>query len=290
MRAPERPRILVLSTPNTAGSVYSNDELDELALICRRFKMLCISDERLSPLLFDEVDHHSISRHYPEGTVIVHDTKWCGGCDLEVLLFPDQLEWLQNAMTNTVPDALSMWTPFQYALCSTFDNFNGGEIQQYLNVQRIIYNALTFKAFNVLQAIEGSTVHRPQGGFHIFADFSEVSGVNEVLNDESLSKMMLRESDVMGADGCCFGRDPNELSMRFSMVDFEGESILDDLENMPDDVESDEMEKFITDHCPRTVRGLEAVHVLLRHPTINIQEEKVPLSKVFHVADSQLIG
>ena len=65
--------------------------------------------------------------------------------------------------------------------------------------------------------------------------------------------------------GHCFGRDKNELSIKFSYVDFDGKTIFADLDNMPNDVESPEMEKFIRKHCPNTVEGFERTRDLLNN-------------------------
>ena len=75
MADPGKSHMLLLSNPNVAGSTYSKEELQEIATICRRFQMLCVSDESWSPLIFggdheDGVEHHSIATYYPEGNVI----------------------------------------------------------------------------------------------------------------------------------------------------------------------------------------------------------------------------
>ncbi len=207
---------------------------------------------------------------YGEGTVVVVDTKWCGGYNLELLLFPDSLEWVQSAMAFFGSGNVASSIPFQHALCAALDNYDGGEIQQYLDVQRTIHSALAFKGFTAFDSIEGCSVQRPRGGVHIFPDFTELFEDSPV----SLSEVVQRECNVAGLEGDRFGRAPDELTMGFAMTDFEGERIFENVDKIPDDVESEEMEAFIAEHCPRTVQGLEAVRDLLSDPATIIEEEK----------------
>lgn len=61
-----KPRILLLNSPsNPTGAAYSDSELRALADVCRKYRILVISDEIYGCLAFDG-GYNSIARHYPE--------------------------------------------------------------------------------------------------------------------------------------------------------------------------------------------------------------------------------
>ena len=71
----------------------TNQDLKNIADICKKYNILVISDEIYSELQFNG-DYNSISHHYPEGTIICDGlSKWCGagGWRLGTLLFPNAL-------------------------------------------------------------------------------------------------------------------------------------------------------------------------------------------------------
>ena len=248
--------------------MYHEDELQEIAEICRKHRILCLSDEIYSPLTFDGLKHHSIAKYYPEGTIILNGlSKWggAGGYRLGFFIFPSNLRWLQNSMPIIASETFSSCSaPIQYVACAAFEDYDGPEMQNYSRVSRIILNALAFHGYETLKQIPGCYVNRPNGAFYIFPDFTNVPGLKQICPDsDTFSKYLLHECGVAGLGGHCFGRDIGELTIKFSYVDFDGKTIFADLKNMPNDPESPEMAKFIRKHCPNTVEGFERVRDLL---------------------------
>lgn len=257
-------RILILNSPNNpTGMMYCKEEIEEMASICRRFGVICLSDEIYSPLTFDGLQHHSMASYYPEGTIVLNGlSKWCGagGYRIGFFLFPDSLSWIQDAMAVIASETFSSCSaPIQYAACAAFDNYYGQEMQQYLHVSRTILNALAFKGHSLFQQIEGCNVNRPNGAFYIFPDFSDVPGIKEQCSsNEALSMKLVRECGVSALGGSTFGRPDEELTLKFSYVDFDGAAILEKADDVPEDVESEEMDCFIKKYCPRSVQGFQS--------------------------------
>eukprot|EP00485_Elphidium_margaritaceum_P012791 CAMPEP_0202707604 /NCGR_PEP_ID=MMETSP1385-20130828/19904_1 /ASSEMBLY_ACC=CAM_ASM_000861 /TAXON_ID=933848 /ORGANISM="Elphidium margaritaceum" /LENGTH=463 /DNA_ID=CAMNT_0049366351 /DNA_START=1017 /DNA_END=2408 /DNA_ORIENTATION=+ len=262
---PDRPRILIVNTPNNpTGMVYTNDELKELASVCRQHRILCVSDEIYGPLTFDGVPHVSIAQYYPEGTIILNGiSKWCGagGYRLGFFIFPPNLRWLQQAMDVIASETFSSTSaPIQYAACAAFENYFGDEMQTYLKVSRTVLNGLAYQGYNILSQVNGCHVNRPNGAFYIFPDFTNVPGLKNICpTGDIFERWLLFHAGVSGLSGYCFGRSLQELSMKFSYVDFDGKSIFADLENLPKDVESPEMEQYLRKHCGNVMRGYEQV-------------------------------
>ncbi|MCZ7615196.1 MAG: aminotransferase class I/II-fold pyridoxal phosphate-dependent enzyme [Ignavibacteriaceae bacterium] len=79
MSDPSRPRLVILNYPsNPTGVTYRKEELEELASVARKFRVIVLSDEIYGELDFSGT-HTSIARFYPEGTIVSGGlSKWCG--------------------------------------------------------------------------------------------------------------------------------------------------------------------------------------------------------------------
>ncbi|MCW8806402.1 MAG: aminotransferase class I/II-fold pyridoxal phosphate-dependent enzyme, partial [Ignavibacteriaceae bacterium] len=129
-----KPRIVILNYPsNPTGVSYSCEELQELADVARRHRVILLSDEIYGELNF-KGDHCSIARFYPEGTIISGGlSKWCGagGWRLGTFTFPDSLSGLLDGMASVASETFtSTSTPIQYAAIKAFKG--GIEIERYL--------------------------------------------------------------------------------------------------------------------------------------------------------------
>ena len=73
------PRVLILNYPNNPiGYSYTKEELQEIAKVARRYKVIVEADEFYG-LLNHNQEHRSIAPFYPEGTILSGGlSKWCG--------------------------------------------------------------------------------------------------------------------------------------------------------------------------------------------------------------------
>jgi aspartate aminotransferase len=136
-----RPRIVVLNYPsNPTGATYEESELEDLARVARTYRVVLLSDE-----IYGELHHAgrhvSISRFYPEGTIVSSGlSKWCGagGWRLGTFSFPPGLTWLLDAMAAVASETYtSTSAPIQYAAVRAFQG--GTEIERYLwNARRVL--------------------------------------------------------------------------------------------------------------------------------------------------------
>ena len=70
MEDPGRPRIVILNYPsNPTGATYKFDELQDLARVARKHRVVLLSDEIYAEL-HHKGQHVSIARFYPEGTIV----------------------------------------------------------------------------------------------------------------------------------------------------------------------------------------------------------------------------
>lgn len=94
-----------------------------MAEVARKYRVLVISDEIYSEL-HHTGEHLSISRHYPEGTIVSGGlSKWCGagGWRMGFWLFPPSMRWLRKSMLVMASETYtSVASPIQYAARRAF--------------------------------------------------------------------------------------------------------------------------------------------------------------------------
>ena len=258
---PGRPRIVVLNYPaNPTGGTYERPELEALAKVARRFGVILLSDEIYGELHHD-APHVSISRFYPEGTIVSGGlSKWCGagGWRLGTFTFPTGLRWLQDAMANVASETYtSTSAPIQYAAVRAFSG--GAEIEAYLRRSRQILKALGSRlAARLAQA--GISIHVPSGAFYLFPDFSpgaERLRRRGIVSSPQLCEKLLEDTGVAILPGSTFGRPEEELTARIAYVNFDGARALSMAQLAPADEPLDE--EFLRNCCGSTLRAIDLI-------------------------------
>ncbi|MBL6746226.1 MAG: pyridoxal phosphate-dependent aminotransferase [Pseudomonadales bacterium] len=222
--------ILLLNYPNNpVGTSYTEEELVDIAQVARELGLVILSDE-----IYAEVDHlgeHiSIARHYPEGTIVTTGlSKWCGagGWRLGVAAFPDTLSELADSVAIMASETYtSTSAPIQYAAITAFQE--NPEIECYLKDSRKILRFV--QRYVRDQLLEcGVSVPEGTGGFYLFCNFESLREALEqkgISNSNALAEALIQETGVVSLPGTVFGRRKNELVLRLSYVDFDGEIAL----------------------------------------------------------------
>lgn len=234
---PSRPRIVILNYPsNPSGGSYKIDELKEIARVARKYKVILLSDEIYGEL-HHRGQHVSISKFYPEGTIISSGlSKWCGagGWRLGTFTFPNTLHWLLNAMAAVASETFtSTSTPIQYAAVRAFKG--GIEIERYLWQSRRILRTLGRTIAQKLIDC-GVEVSIPDGAFYLFPSFGKFKDkfkANGIKTSDSMCEKILQETGVAILPGSVFGRVKEEFTSRFAYVDFDGSRALAAAEQVP---------------------------------------------------------
>ena len=251
-----RPRLLILNYPNNpTGATYDADALAELAKVARTHGVLVLSDE-----IYGELNHQgahaSIANAYPEGTIISSGlSKWCGagGWRLGYFAVPRALSWLADAVAAIASETFtSVSAPIQYAAIRAFEP--SAEIDTYVRKSRAVLRALGGHIADTLTAV-GARLPSPEGGFYLFPDFSAhrvAFAARGITTSAELCEALLTATGVAVLPGTCFGRDPSELSLRLSYVNFDGQGALDgvSLGAPPDGA-------FLMRHCGEAVEAAD---------------------------------
>lgn len=228
---PSLPTLMILNHPgNPDGLSYSDDELGELAQVLRRHRVLVISDE-IYGLLHHEGRHVSLARHYPEGTIVTGGlSKWCGagGWRLGIAMLPPLLgDDFKEVLLGIASETYSCAPlPVQLAACEAYRW--DADVQDYLAHQRRLLAAVGQRVARELSHT-GVQVHRPDGGFYLFPDFSadaERLGRAGIHTSAQLCERLLADTGVALLPGTAFGMAPEHLCARLAYVEFDGAAAL----------------------------------------------------------------
>ncbi len=253
---PDLPRLLIINYPgNPTGMVYDPEQLQAIAAVARRYRVLVLADEIYGGLTFDG-NHVSIARYYPEGTIISNGlSKWCGagGWRLGAFVFPATLSWLLEAMLAVASETFtSTSAPIQFAAVTAFEHHDA--IETYLDDSRAIVAALCTHAWHALRAA-GAEVTQPRGGFYLFPSFEplrETLAARGISDGDTFCERLLEDTGVACLPGHCFGRPPQELSVRIACVDFDGGAALAAARGM-DTIDA----AFLRAHCTPVMLAID---------------------------------
>ena len=211
--------ILFINSPNNpSGTVCKN--LQEIAEVSKKYKLIILSDEIYSQLTFGD-RYRSISNFYPERTIVSTGlSKWCGagGWRLGFFAIPNQLGELKNSLKILCSESFtSVSAPIQYAAVEAYR----GDHSAYLNsIKKILLLAGTYVYENLIS--NTINVTKPGGGFYLFPEFTNAkfSSSSEMCRD------ILDKTGVALLPGSDFGLDSKKMIVRLSYTDFNGSDFL----------------------------------------------------------------
>ena len=211
--------ILFINSPNNpSGTVCKN--LEEIAKVAKKYKLIILSDEIYSQLTFNG-EYHSISSYYPEGTIVSSGlSKWCGagGWRLGFFAIPNQLKELKNSLKILCSESFtSVSAPIQYAAIEAFN----GDHAFYL---KAVNKILSFTGNYVYENLKSNLVNitKPDGGFYLFPEFTNA----KFSSSSEMCKDILKKTGVALLPGSDFGLNEKMMIARLSFTDFDGSDFL----------------------------------------------------------------
>jgi aspartate aminotransferase len=234
--------ILILNSPNNPSGTTCNN-LKELSLVAKKYKIIILSDEIYTDLKFDK-QYESISSYYPEGTCITSGlSKWCGagGWRLGFFAAPKQFSKLMDGLKVLASETFStVNSPIQYAAVEAYT----GDYEDYklktTNILKSVGNYVyeNLKSNKVL-------INPSQGGFYLMPEF-----INKKYKTSSdMCVAILKETGVALLPGSAFGFRPKKMLARLSFTDFDGNVFLNGISNGK--ITNREIENF----APNVVQG-----------------------------------
>jgi aspartate aminotransferase len=226
--------LVVLNSPgNPDGMSYTEQELQALVTVLKKYQALVISDEIYGPLHHTN-EHISIAHFYPEATFVTSGlSKWAGagGWRLGIAILPENYSpELKAVMLGIGSETYSCApAPIQHAAITAYaDN---EQMALYVENERSILKGIGLCVFKaIIEA--GLRAHPPQGGFYILLDFSPYQQILSdigISSDVEICQKVLKETGVALLPGISFGLPPNSLAARLAFVDFDGKAALADI-------------------------------------------------------------
>ena len=251
--------ILILNSPNNpTGAVYTEEELRDLAEVCRKYDITVLSDEIYSQLSFQAPHAISMSNFYPEKTIVfggLSKVFSAGGYRLGYLSIPTELYYLKKTYKSLFSETFStVSTPIQYAAREAF-KFDKDVRESVEDSKAILQTFGNYIHQTLTQAQIKCT--SPQGGFYILVGFSYYRDQLSKLglkDSASLANYLLEHYSVALLPGDDFYFSPNEFVFRLAYVDFNGKTALTEYQknkNIPLDL------KFIKTFAPNIFNGVQ---------------------------------
>ena len=257
---------LVLNNPhNPTGAVYSKQELEDLAEVCRKHNVLVLADEIYALDTYDFSQFTSMGTIYPEGTFVTNGLskdRSAGGYRLGSCILPttssEKLASDYKKVAATVYTNVS--TPTQYAAIKAYES--NQEIDQYIAITRDIHRIMGAYLSEEWNKVDGVSTTKPKGAFYFFADFNQLAPDfkrKDVMTSNQLSQSLLScpfHIAVVTGDACML--EPDNFGARVAFVDYDGKSTYDDYKNNTPKTSSEEIE-FVKRNAPLMVRSTESL-------------------------------
>jgi len=257
---------LVLNNPhNPTGALYTKEELENLADVCRKHNVLVLADEIYALDTYDFSKFTSMGQVYPEGTFVTNGLskdRSAGGYRLGSCILPttssEKLASDYKKVAATLYTNVS--TPTQYAAIKAYEP--NSEIDEYINITRNIHRIMGTYLSEEWDKVEGISTTKPQGAFYFFADFNELTDDLKRKNvmtsnqlGESLLSCPFHIATVTG-DACML--EPDNYGARIAFVDYDGKKAFADYKSKKPQNSSDELE-FVLRNAPLMVRSVDSL-------------------------------
>jgi aspartate/methionine/tyrosine aminotransferase len=251
------PEVFIVNSPkNPTGTVMRPEKVESLAGFAREHELMVLSDEIYALTVFTTIPHVSMSRFYPEGTVVfggLSKSLPLGGWRVGTAILPQANggRALGQAMSNI---ASNIWTcvpaPVQYAVLVAYSD--DPEIEEYIDVCRRMHAIRTRFLYRTMQRL-GVPCVEPAGAFYIYPSFEKWKrplAARGVHNDQDLAFHLLDRYEIATLPGSDF-HAAQDFCLRISSsyidaaTDEKADALLAAFREDPDP------ERFIENHHPR---------------------------------------
>ncbi len=251
-----KQKTLILNSPNNpTGAVYTEQELKEIAAICKKYGVIVLSDEIYSQLNFNANYSPSICTYYPEKTIVfggLSKVFSAGGYRLGFMSLPKEFNYLETSFKALFSETFScVSSPIQYAAIKAF-KFDI-KLQLYVEQQsEILKNIAAFVKTELELAQIRCT--KTQGGFYMMIGFKKHKKQLKklgFLTSKQLADYLLDTYRVALLPASDFYFNKDEFWFRLAFVDFNGKKMLKNNSQLNFD------KSFVKKNCPNVFYGVE---------------------------------
>ncbi|MGO1060012.1 pyridoxal phosphate-dependent aminotransferase [Planococcus sp. FY231025] len=211
----DRTKAVIINSPsNPTGMIYSKQELEELAEVCREAGILIVSDEIYEKLIYGDVTHTSIaelSEDAKNRTIIINGVSKSHSMTGWRIGYAAGDAGLIKAMTDLASHSTSNpTTTSQYA---AIEAYNG--TQETVEEMRQAFESRLEAIFPKVEAIPGFSVIRPQGAFYLLPDASGAARKTGFDSVDDFATALLTEANVAVIPGSGFGA-PSTIRLSYA--------------------------------------------------------------------------
>ena len=208
-------KVLLLNSPNNpTGAVYTKKELEEIAEICLKYKILVISDEIYERLVYDDTEHISIASISPEmqeQTIVINGVSKAyamTGWRLGYAAGPSNIIAAAGRVQEHATSCVNSITQKACVVALTEEDDSIENMRKEFEKRR---NFL----FTELNKLPHVNCFKPQGAFYIMPNIGWYLEHNkQYINDcDQFCEILLEKHYVALVSGTSFGLDTN---VRFS--------------------------------------------------------------------------
>lgn len=262
----DEQKILILNNPsNPTGAVYTDAELKAISDVCRKKRILIISDEIYRLIDFSGRKSKGFLDFYPEGTIVTQGlskSHAAGGYRFGYIAFPKGMENAVKALSAMISETFSaVSSPIQYAALEAYQK--SAELAPTIEVYNQIHKACSLFLYKSFREM-GLSCPKPEGAFYLFPDFHKYKDKLQALSikgSADLAQYLLQHYNIALLPGSDFYYPDEHYGVRVAAVDFEGPQVYKaalkcGVENLNDE--------FVREQCPQLEKGQQAIRRFLK--------------------------
>ncbi len=221
-------RAIVINSPsNPTGSAYSKQELEQLAEVALKNKLLIVSDEIYEKIIFDDFEHVSIAsldEEIKRNSVVINGASKCFAMTGWRIGYLAAEPEIAKAVGKLQGQSTSNPTSISQAAC--IEALTGNETPQVIATMVQEFQKRRNFVMKRYEEIEGMSCYQPVGSFYSFPDISGCFGKEwngkTIKGSLDAAAYLLEEAKVAIVPGVAFGADNNaRLSFATSMENLE---------------------------------------------------------------------
>jgi aspartate aminotransferase len=211
----DKTRAIILNSPsNPSGMIYEEEELREIAEICKEADILIISDEIYEKLIYGDAKHVSIAQtsdDAKERTLVINGVSKSHSMTGWRIGYAAGNKEVIKAMTDLASHSTS--NPVTTSQYAAIEAYNGP--QDTVEEMRAAFESRLEIIYPKVVAIPGFKVLKPQGAFYLLPDVSEAARMTGFETVDAFVDALLTEANVAVIPGSGFGA-PSTIRLSYA--------------------------------------------------------------------------
>ncbi|HSO58228.1 MAG TPA: pyridoxal phosphate-dependent aminotransferase [Paenisporosarcina sp.] len=211
----DKTKAIILNSPsNPSGMLYTEEELKDIAAICKEANIWIISDEIYEKLIYGDAKHVSIAQTSDDAkgrTLLINGVSKSHSMTGWRIGYAAGNKEIITAMTDLASHSTS--NPVTTSQYAAIEAYNGP--QDAVEEMRAAFESRLEIIYPKVVAIPGFKVLKPQGAFYLLPDVSETARKTGYENVDAFVDALLTEANVAVIPGSGFGA-PSTIRLSYA--------------------------------------------------------------------------